>query len=133
MSDIIKKLEEDEVYYTNIDTVRTTLPKLLRDARVQLVEKNAEIEHLQNLISEMGQHLIDHHHCGHDWSRLPSVVDKEEMFGFLEGEVCNRDGCDGIIEYEEVENCNCFNSAPCSACVDAKLNCPKCDWERDEE
>ena len=99
----------------------------------KLEEKDAEIEQLQNQISEMGQHLIDYHHCEHDWSRLPSVVDKEGMLGFFEGEICNRNGCDGIIEEHPVENCSCHIVSPCSACVLDRNYCPKCEWEAEDE
>lgn len=55
--------------------------------------------------------------------------------GYLKGEVCNRDGCTGIIdEFEKEGSCSCHSSAPCSNCVDSAEYCPICDWSgRDEQ
>lgn len=53
--------------------------------------------------------------------------------GFEEGAICRRDGCQGVIEIEPVENCSCHISPPCSACTAPRAFCPECDWhERDE-
>ena len=37
----------------------------------------------------------------------------EGDYGYEEGDVCNRDGCRGIIEIEEPEVCGCHNNPPC--------------------
>lgn len=50
-----------------------------------------------------------------------------------EGEVCNRNGCTGLIECHPVENCSCHISPPCSACTDPRNFCPVCEWEESEE
>lgn len=48
--------------------------------------------------------------------------------GYLKGEKCNRDNCDGIIdEHEKEGGCSCHNNAPCSYCVDDNTFCPKCN------
>lgn len=47
--------------------------------------------------------------------------------GKNEGEVCNVDGCEGIIQYPKVINCSCHISPPCSACVDNELTCTECE------
>lgn len=52
----------------------------------------------------------------------------ELHFGDQEGEVCWRDGCQGIIACHPVENCSCHINPPCSACTDPKEYCPVCDW-----
>ena len=44
------------------------------------------------------------------------------------GEVCGRDGCDGVIEEKPVENCSCHINPPCSACTTPAEFCPVCDW-----
>lgn len=48
--------------------------------------------------------------------------------GELDGEICGRNGCDGILKLEKVEGCSCHISPPCSACLSAKIFCPKCGW-----
>lgn len=49
--------------------------------------------------------------------------------GYDEGEVCARDGCEGVIELEEVDNCSCHLSAPCYRHENADMWCPECGWE----
>jgi hypothetical protein len=51
------------------------------------------------------------------------------MNGFLEGEKCGRDGCGGIIEEREVENCACHINPPCSACTTPREHCESCGWQ----
>lgn len=53
--------------------------------------------------------------------------------GCVEGDRCNRDGCDGIIVFNEPEGCSCHICPPCSACVNAGSSCPKCGWDEREE
>lgn len=53
--------------------------------------------------------------------------------GISEGSVCARDGCEGIMEIKPAENCSCHISPPCSACTDASLWCPECEYEIEEE
>ena len=53
--------------------------------------------------------------------------------GENEGEVCNRDGCSGLMGFNEVEGCNCFISPPCSRCTDNPLLCLKCGLEPEEQ
>lgn len=57
----------------------------------------------------------------------------EPKEGCGEGERCNRDGCEGILGFQPVEDCTCHISPPCSACVNNPLACPKCDWQSDDE
>lgn len=49
--------------------------------------------------------------------------------GYEEGDICNRDGCQGIIEQESADrSCYCHISPPCSVCVDDRHFCPECGW-----
>lgn len=56
-----------------------------------------------------------------------------KKLGYCEGESCEREGCSGVIELEEVENCSCHISAPCSKCTDADMWCPECGWRASED
>ena len=49
--------------------------------------------------------------------------------GYEEDEVCNRDGCEGIISLGEKEGCTCFlGNHPCSACCEPLEECDECGW-----
>lgn len=52
----------------------------------------------------------------------------KETIGTEEGDVCNRDGCEGILEYGKVRGCTCFISPPCFKCVENPLICETCGW-----
>ena len=54
-------------------------------------------------------------------------------YGETEGDTCNRNGCKGIIEAHEVENCSCHISPPCSPCTTPKEYCPDCGWESKDD
>lgn len=49
-------------------------------------------------------------------------------YGYEEGDICNRDCCEGVIEIEAVENCSCHISPPCWAHENADMWCPECGW-----
>lgn len=49
--------------------------------------------------------------------------------GEEEGDVCNVDGCTGILQMQPVKNCSCHINPPCSRCVDAPIECPACHRE----
>ena len=51
--------------------------------------------------------------------------------GYAEGDTCNRDACDGIIDTHLPENCSCHISAPCSSCTGPRNFCPECDWSEE--
>lgn len=54
--------------------------------------------------------------------------------GYLEGERCNRHGCNGIIDAHEKEgSCSCHLNPPCSYCTTPSEFCPKCEWDALEE
>ena len=54
-------------------------------------------------------------------------------FGNLEGEVCWRDGCQGVIKEHKVENCSCHINPPCGACTTPREYCLECGWEAKDE
>lgn len=53
--------------------------------------------------------------------------------GCEEGDVCGRQGCEGVIEFQKPENCSCHLGAPCHSCTSVHLHCPECNWEAQEE
>lgn len=54
--------------------------------------------------------------------------------GYSAGEICNRDGCEGIIcEHEKEGSCRCHISPPCSYCEYDNNYCPECDWQGRED
>lgn len=57
-----------------------------------------------------------------------------ETLGYETGEVCNRDGCIGVIaEHDKERGCSCHINPPCSSCVDDRHFCPICEWEGVED
>jgi hypothetical protein len=56
-----------------------------------------------------------------------------EGVGLTLGELCNRNGCKGIIEEHEKGGCSCHITPPCSACVEPRAFCPVCEWDDKEE
>lgn len=52
--------------------------------------------------------------------------------GLVEGDVCNREGCKGVMREQETDTCcSCHINAPCSHCVDAIYECFECGEETD--
>lgn len=50
------------------------------------------------------------------------------------GEVCNRNGCTGIIEeYEKEGCCSCHINPPCGYCTEDNRYCSVCDWNGADE
>lgn len=49
--------------------------------------------------------------------------------GYAEEDVCNRDGCHGIIGQHPPENCACHIRPPCNACMAPREFCPVCGWD----
>jgi len=57
-----------------------------------------------------------------------------EEYGYLEGEVCRRDGCSGVIKRSSSDlSCSCHIAPPCPACIEEREFCPECDWDIGEE
>lgn len=48
------------------------------------------------------------------------------------GEVCNRKGCELLIQEKPVVDCSCHINPPCGACTDPRLFC-ECGWDQSEE
>lgn len=54
--------------------------------------------------------------------------------GYAKGEVCNRDGCAGIIDqHESNSGCSCHINPPCGYCETSREYCPVCEWDGREE
>jgi len=59
---------------------------------------------------------------------------KRKLEGVLKGEVCNRNGCCGVIdEHDSDSGCTCFINPPCSHCTDSRCYCPECGYDGREE
>lgn len=58
-----------------------------------------------------------------------ATAHKAEGIGYAEGEPCNRNGCEGIVETRPIEGCSCHISAPCSQCTAPCNYCSKCEWD----
>jgi hypothetical protein len=57
----------------------------------------------------------------------------EKTKGYLKGEICNRDGCEGIIQHHQDGCCSCHIHPPCSYCTDDGQYCDTCDWNYSDE
>jgi hypothetical protein len=66
------------------------------------------------------------------WLKTHSM--KTETLGYCKGDLCNRDGCNGIIdEHEKEGGCSCHINPPCGYCTTSTEYCPKCEWDGREE
>ncbi len=57
-----------------------------------------------------------------------------ESFGYIEQEMCGRNGCTGIL-YRKHRGGQCLchlGYPPCSYCVNSIGCCPKCEWNEVE-
>ncbi len=61
------------------------------------------------------------------------MKDERMCVGMSEGEVCNRNECQGTIELEDGEDCACHISPPCHYCLDRRFVCTACGICPDEE
>lgn len=55
------------------------------------------------------------------------------MNGYCEGDKCDRNGCEGVIQLHPIENCSCHIFAPCFACTSPRCFCDVCGWEESED
>lgn len=62
-----------------------------------------------------------------------ALTPSDLKFGYEPGDVCWRNGCQGIIDEHPVENCSCHISPPCGACTAPRQFCPECGWEESED
>lgn len=56
-----------------------------------------------------------------------------DEFGYLEGDTCRRNGCEGTIQERPVENCSCHLYPPCSSCTAPRAYCDECEWDEADE
>ncbi|MEM7986069.1 hypothetical protein Q4R37_15405 [Morganella morganii] len=54
-------------------------------------------------------------------------------YGHVEGDICLRSGCKGVVKEHSVDGCSCHISAPCRACTSPRGYCEKCGWEESED
>ncbi len=56
-------------------------------------------------------------------------------YGHVEGDICNRYGCKGVIVdgEREGEGCTCHRTPPCSYCCQNVGYCPECGWDAKDE
>lgn len=52
----------------------------------------------------------------------------DQPIGMEEDSICNRDGCQGVMEWVPGGDgvCSCHISPPCSSCTDCTMECPVC-------
>jgi hypothetical protein len=60
---------------------------------------------------------------------------KRDNIGIHEDEICNRDGCEGKLQFERGGDgdCSCHISPPCGNCVRSVLTCTGCGAEPEYE
>lgn len=59
---------------------------------------------------------------------------REVPIGYCEGDVCGREGCQGILKQHPVENCSChMGHPPCGQCTTPREYCPVCEWDAEED
>lgn len=57
-----------------------------------------------------------------------------DILGYEAGDICNREGCKGIVQEEDREPCYCRHTyPPCSACTEQRAYCEECGWNAKEE
>lgn len=51
--------------------------------------------------------------------------------GTMPGEVCGRDGCEGVLveRMPDPDRCTCFSRPPCPECTRGGAKCPDCGEE----
>lgn len=74
-----------------------------------------------------------------DVKALPTIEDVKKSIAatkkLWEGtearQMCNREGCTGIIEEREsnLGGCSCHINPPCYYCTEGRTYCPECDWQ----
>ena len=53
----------------------------------------------------------------------------EQFAGIEEDEECGRDGCEGWLEWEDIDCiCAAIEHPPCGRCENRRLWCPECGW-----
>ncbi|MEG0281209.1 MAG: hypothetical protein RR686_18320 [Morganella sp. (in: enterobacteria)] len=54
-------------------------------------------------------------------------------YGYVEGDICLRSGCKGVVKERPVETCSCHINPPCGACTSPRGYCETCGWEESED
>lgn len=54
------------------------------------------------------------------------AVYQKIKYGSREGDICNRNGCKGVMVLDDVENCSCHLRATCCQCFNRDLCCQVC-------
>ncbi|PXB01155.1 hypothetical protein DMB41_16295 [Pectobacterium carotovorum subsp. carotovorum] len=64
--------------------------------------------------------------------QITGIVNGDEL-GHVDGDICRRMGCKGVIAERQVDNCSCHMHAPCPECVENRHYCPLCGWEAKDD
>lgn len=67
--------------------------------------------------------------------KMPPQPKPVVNLGYDDGELCNRQGCQGKIQEMHPHNdgCSCHINPPCSYCVGTYHYCPACEWTDEED
>lgn len=96
---------------------------LVPDSEVVIIKIQITMKKEQNLQEPQEQAL-----------NIPVVSGSVLVEGYSEGEICNRNGCNGIIkEHEKEGRCSCHINPPCSYCTELNAYCETCGWDAKEE
>jgi hypothetical protein len=61
-------------------------------------------------------------------------MENVQNYGFVSGDVCNRNKCKGVIaEHDTDQGCSCHINPPCSKCTEDRHFCPECDWHSKDD
>jgi len=97
----------------------------IADLEERIKELESTVNRIRNMsMSDEGKWVEVTAECDH-------ILKPEKPIGIELDSICNRNGCKGVIVSKPVENCSCHINPPCSACVDAPLYCPECEWEEE--
>lgn len=62
------------------------------------------------------------------------MSDNLHNHGFVSGDICNRNKCQGIIKEAYTNlSCSCHINPPCAKCTEDRHYCPECDWSADDD
>lgn len=65
-------------------------------------------------------------------NKISDYVDSQKSIrnGEEIGELCNRDGCNGVLieGQKQGDGCYCHKVAPCSYCLQYPIECPECGF-----
>lgn len=71
-------------------------------------------------------------YCAYVGPKTPIwFYDEDDVEGNFDGDICNRDGCMGLIVGDEKEGgCSCHTgNPPCGYCTEQNQYCDTCGWE----